>query len=156
MKDACRPSTVEHIFPWHPTHLVPALYIHLQFFNEVACYLTMAHSGCPVQRSMSIISSVMDLHPKSRRQELYHLQVTTFCSQVQSVAAVLGQQCGKQCMCTRLSLKLCTGEEGHMCMHNYAYDCNDAKSEQGLMIICICMYDGFVYTYIRIYLYIVL
>ena len=77
------------LLPWHPTHLVSVLWIHLQFFNQVACHLTVAPLGCPVQHAVPIAVLLMDPCPKLWRQELDHLQLPTFCSLVHGILAVL-------------------------------------------------------------------
>ena len=74
---------------WLPTHLVPVLWIQLQFFNQVACYLAVAFLGCPVQNGIVSIVFLMDLCLKHRRQELDHLQLPTLCSHVHGIVAIL-------------------------------------------------------------------
>ena len=121
-----RSCTVEHISPWYPTHFVPVLRVHFQFLHEVTCYLTVAFLGCPVQHGIPIISSVMDLHSKLQRQELYHFQVVTFCSQVQSIPATLprdNMQDGKQSICTRILLKSLQVKRGTLRVYVYVLMC---------------------------------
>ena len=90
----CTPCTLDTPPPMPPhacthTHLVPVLWIYLEFFNEVACYLTVSFLGCPVQHVVSIAVLLMDPCPKHQRQKLDHLQMPTKCSLVHSILAVL-------------------------------------------------------------------
>ena len=75
--------------PWHPTHLVSVLWIHLLFFDQVVCHLTVALLDCPVQHCVPIAVLLMDPCPKFTTQELNHLQVPTLCSHVHGIVAVL-------------------------------------------------------------------
>ena len=78
--------------PWHPTHLVPVLWVHLFYFNEVACHLTVTHLGCQVQHGKEVICLLTDSFSKQRRQEPDDLIVPTFCSHVHGILAVLHRE----------------------------------------------------------------
>ena len=91
MHDTCRPCTLEQIFYWHPTHLVFVLRTHVHLFNEVACYLTVAILGCPVEHCIGTVVLVMDPCSKVRQQEFDHFQLPTCCSHVHGIVATLYQ-----------------------------------------------------------------
>ena len=75
--------------PWHLTHLVPVLWVHLKFSNEVACYLTVALLGCPVEHGVGIFSLLVDSCSKYWGKVFDDLNVPTFCSYMHGIAAIL-------------------------------------------------------------------
>ena len=78
--------------PWHPTHLVPFLWIQVHFINEVTCHLTVTTQGCQVQHGIRVICFLMDPFSKQRQQELDDLNVPTLCSHVHGILAVLHRE----------------------------------------------------------------
>ena len=71
------------------THLVPVLWVHLQYLYQVACYLTVAFLGCPVKHGVGIFSLLMDSYPKHRGQVFDDLQLPTYCGFVHGIEAIL-------------------------------------------------------------------
>ena len=77
---------------WHPTHLVPVLWVHVYFINEVTCHLTVTLLGCRMQHGIGVVCLLMDPFSKQRQQELDDLNLPTFCSAVHGIAAILHQE----------------------------------------------------------------
>ena len=75
----------------HPTYLVFVLWVKLEFFNEVTCYLTVAVESCQVKTGEPMVVLLVDPRSKHRRQEFDNLQMPTMHSHVHGIVAILYQ-----------------------------------------------------------------
>ena len=74
---------------WTPMHLVPVLWVHVYFINEVTCHLTVTKLGCHVQHGRGVVCLLMDSFSKLRQQELDDLNVPTCWGAVHGIQAHL-------------------------------------------------------------------